>query len=95
MGIRDMRTWSNLARDDGITVLLSSHLLAEVERVCSPPPSSPAASAAGGEVASLLAGRGSACAPPGQAARRIAPSSAPGPDRARPAARRPRRTPAR
>ena len=35
MGIRDMRALvRSLAADDGITVLLSSHLLAEVEQVC-------------------------------------------------------------
>ncbi len=35
MGIRDMRTLiRSLADDDGITVVLSSHLLAEVEQVC-------------------------------------------------------------
>ena len=59
MGIRDMRTLvQSLARDDGITVLLSSHLLAEVEQVCN----RGAIIARGrkrweGEVASLLAGR--------------------------------------
>jgi ABC-2 type transport system ATP-binding protein len=59
MGIRDMRTLvQSLARDDGITVLLSSHLLAEVEAVCN----RAAIIARGrrlweGEVATLLAGR--------------------------------------
>jgi ABC-2 type transport system ATP-binding protein len=35
MGIRDVRALlQSLARDDGLTVFLSSHLLAEVEQVC-------------------------------------------------------------
>jgi ABC-2 type transport system ATP-binding protein len=35
MGIRDVRALlRSLARDDGLTVFLSSHLLAEVEQVC-------------------------------------------------------------
>ncbi len=59
MGIRDMRALvRSLAGDDGITVLLSSHLLAEVEQVCN----RGAIIARGarlweGEVAELLAGR--------------------------------------
>jgi ABC-2 type transport system ATP-binding protein len=59
MGIRDMRALvRSLAQDDGITVLLSSHLLAEVEQVCN----RAAIIARGarlweGEVAELLAGR--------------------------------------
>ncbi len=59
MGIRDMRALvRSLAADDGITVLLSSHLLAEVEQVCN----RAAIIARGarvweGEVAGLLAGR--------------------------------------
>jgi ABC-2 type transport system ATP-binding protein len=59
MGIRDMRTLvQSLARDDGITVLLSSHLLVEVEQVCN----RAAIIARGtkrweGEVATLLSGR--------------------------------------
>ena len=59
MGIRDMRALvRSLARDDGITVLLSSHLLVEVEQVCN----RAAIIARGarqweGEVAELLSGR--------------------------------------
>ncbi len=59
MGIRDMRALvRSLAVDDGLTVLLSSHLLAEVEQVCNR-----GAILAGGkkrwegEVAALLHGR--------------------------------------
>ena len=59
MGIRAMRELiRGLAADDGITVVLSSHLLVEVEQVCN----RAAVIAAGkkrweGEVAELLAGR--------------------------------------
>ena len=59
MGIRAMRTLiRGLAADDGLTIVLSSHLLAEVEQVCN----RGAVIAAGkkrweGEVAALLAGR--------------------------------------
>lgn len=59
MGIRDMRTLvQSLARDDGITVLLSSHLLAEVEQVCNRAAIIVRARRRWeGEVAALLAGR--------------------------------------
>ncbi len=59
VGIRDVRALiRSLAADDGLTVFLSSHLLAEVEQVCN----RGAILARGkkrweGEVASLLAGR--------------------------------------
>jgi len=59
MGIRDMRELvRSLAADDGLTVVLSSHLLVEVEQVCN----RAAIIARGrkrweGEVAALLAGR--------------------------------------
>ncbi len=59
MGIRAMRTLiRGLAADDGLTIVLSSHLLVEVEQVCN----RGAVIAAGkkrweGEVAALLAGR--------------------------------------
>ena len=59
MGIRDMRELvRSLAADDGLTVVLSSHLLVEVEQVCN----RAAIIARGrkrweGEVATLLAGR--------------------------------------
>ncbi|MEZ4398386.1 MAG: ABC transporter ATP-binding protein [Kofleriaceae bacterium] len=59
MGIRDMRALiRSLAHDDGLTVVLSSHLLAEVEQVCN----RAAILAAGkvrweGVVGELLAGR--------------------------------------
>ena len=34
IGIRDARDWIQLARERGATVLVSSHVLSEVERVC-------------------------------------------------------------
>jgi ABC-2 type transport system ATP-binding protein len=34
IGIRDAREWIQLARDRGCSVLMSSHVLSEVERVC-------------------------------------------------------------
>ena len=59
MGIRDMRDLvRSLAADDGITVLLSSHLLAEVEQVCNRATIIARGSRIWeGEVAGLLAGR--------------------------------------
>ncbi len=59
MGIRDMRDLvRSLAADDGITVLLSSHLLAEVEQVCNRATIIARGSRVWeGEVAGLLAGR--------------------------------------
>ncbi|HUQ01101.1 MAG TPA: ATP-binding cassette domain-containing protein [Kofleriaceae bacterium] len=59
MGIRDMRSLvRSLAADDGITILLSSHLLAEVEQVCNRATIIARGSRIWeGEVAGLLAGR--------------------------------------
>jgi ABC-2 type transport system ATP-binding protein len=59
MGIRDMRALvRSLAADDGITILLSSHLLAEVEQVCNRATIIARGSRIWeGEVAGLLAGR--------------------------------------
>jgi ABC-2 type transport system ATP-binding protein len=59
MGIRDMRALvRSLAADDGITILLSSHLLAEVEQVCNRATIiARGARVWEGEVAGLLAGR--------------------------------------
>ena len=34
IGIRDAREWIGVARERGATVLVSSHVLSEVERVC-------------------------------------------------------------
>jgi ABC-2 type transport system ATP-binding protein len=34
IGVRDARNWIQLARDRGCSVLMSSHILSEVERVC-------------------------------------------------------------
>jgi ABC-2 type transport system ATP-binding protein len=59
MGIRDMRALvRSLAADDGITILLSSHLLAEVEQVCNRATIIARGSRVWeGDVAGLLAGR--------------------------------------
>ena len=34
IGVRDARDWIQYARDRGCSVLMSSHILSEVERVC-------------------------------------------------------------
>jgi len=59
MGVRDVRTLlRSLAHDDGLTVFLSSHLLAEVEQVCNRGTMLVGGrSVWEGEVASLLAAR--------------------------------------
>ena len=34
IGVRDARTWIQSARERGATILVSSHILSEVERMC-------------------------------------------------------------
>jgi ABC-2 type transport system ATP-binding protein len=34
IGVRDARDWIQAARDRGCSVLVSSHILSEVERIC-------------------------------------------------------------